>query len=108
MSADTAPVHPGTILAKELKETGISASDLARRLLVPDNRIYHIILGRRSVTADTALRLSKFFNTTPEYWLHLQASYELDVARQTVDEALKDIQPYKPKVVQAEMNLLTT
>ena len=106
MSAGTAPVHPGKILAKEMQAIGINASDLARRILVPDNRIYQLVHGRRSVTADTALRLGKVFNTTAEYWLHLQASYELDVARQEVDETLENIQPYSsPEAVQSEMTL---
>ena len=106
MSDGKKPVHPGEVLAEELTEIGINASDLARRLLVPNNRIYHIVQGRRSVTADTALRLAKVFNTTPEYWLNLQASYELDLARQEVDEILENIQPYSsPEAVQSKMNL---
>lgn len=86
------PIHPGEILADELEAIGISAVELANRLGIPDNRIYLIIKGQRGVTADTALRLGKFFETGPEFWLNLQKSYELDVARQKV--MLDDIVPY--------------
>lgn len=96
-------VHPGKILSEEMKSIGINASDLARRIVVPDNRIYQLVHGKRSLTADTALRLSKFFNTTPEYWMNLQAAYELKTAREAVNEVLQEIKPYKPKIVQSEM-----
>ena len=90
------PIHPGEILAEELEAINMTAMELARRLGVPDNRIYQIIHGKRSITADTALRLGKFFNTTAEYWLNLQKLYELDIARQEVSAALDLIQPFRP------------
>jgi addiction module HigA family antidote len=73
-------IHPGEILGDELKEIGISATELARQLDVPPNRITQIIQGKRSITGDTALRLAHWFGTDPQFWLNLQASYELDVA----------------------------
>ena len=69
--------------------------ELAERIQVPNNRIYQIIDGKRSITADTALRLGKFFNISPEFWLNLQKAYELDVARQQVGKRLETIQPYQ-------------
>lgn len=106
MSDCAEPVHPGKILSEELKAIGINAYDLARRISVPDNRIYHIVHGRRSVTADTALRLGKFFNTTGEYWLVLQARYDLYKVSQKADESLEAIQPYAPpEAVQSAMRL---
>jgi addiction module HigA family antidote len=73
-------IHPGEILADELTEIGISATELARQLAVPPNRITQIVQGKRSITGDTALRLAHWFGTNPQFWLNLQASYELDVA----------------------------
>ena len=89
------PIHPGEILADELNEIGMTAAVLAERLGVPKNRIYQIINEQRSITADTAMRLSIFFGTTAEFWLNLQKCYELDIARQNADN-LKHIRPYEP------------
>ena len=74
------PVHPGEILGEELQELGMSANALAKELGVPTNRITAILRGRRGVTADTALRLSCYFGTTPQLWLNLQQTFELRVA----------------------------
>lgn len=74
------PVHPGEILHEELEEIDMSASALAAALSVPPNRITEILNGRRGITADTALRLSRYFGTTPQLWLNLQMSFELRVA----------------------------
>jgi addiction module HigA family antidote len=90
------PIHPGEILVDELEEIGMRPVELAERLGVPDNRIYQILHGRRSITADTALRLGKFFNTGPEFWLNLQQAYELDVARHQIGGSLEKITPYQP------------
>ena len=95
MSDWKAPIHPGEILADELEELGMKPVELAARLGVPDNRIYQILHGRRRVTADTALRLGKFFNTGPEFWLNLQTAYELDVARGDLADSLQAITPYR-------------
>ena len=71
------PVHPGEILAEELEELGLSANAFAKALGVPTNRITAIINGQRGVTADTALRLARYFGTGPQVWLNLQKTYEL-------------------------------
>ncbi|MCP3931297.1 MAG: HigA family addiction module antidote protein, partial [Bacteroidetes bacterium] len=68
------PIHPGEILTDELAELGISAAELARQINVPANRISQILSGKRSVTADTALRIGKWFGTGPKIWLNLQQS----------------------------------
>ncbi len=74
------PVHPGEILREELEELGMSAKAIACELGVPQNRISDILRGRRGITADTALRLARYLNTTPQLWLNLQKAYELRVA----------------------------
>ena len=74
------PVHPGEILRDELEELGMSANAFAAALNVPANRISAILTGRRGVTADTALRLSRYLGTTPQVWLNLQKTFELRVA----------------------------
>jgi len=80
-----APIHPGYILETEfLDELGLSAYALAKALRVPVNRITGIVKGERAITADTALRLARYFDTTPEFWLNLQTHYDLVVtSRQT-------------------------
>ena len=88
------PIHPGEILADELEFIGINAGELAKKIDVPKNRIYQIVNGERSVTADTALRLGKFFGTGPRIWLNLKKAYELDVASKQIGNALKDIATY--------------
>jgi antitoxin HigA-1 len=75
------PIHPGEILTDELTELGISSAELARQINVPPNRISQILSGKRSITADTALRLGKWFGTGPKIWLNLQQAYDLDVAK---------------------------
>ena len=74
------PVHPGEILGEELEEIGLSANALAKALGVPTNRITAILKGQRGITADTALRLSRYFGTTPHLWQNLQKAFELRVA----------------------------
>ena len=76
------PVHPGEILLHDFMEPlGLSANALARALVVPPNRITGIINGQRSVSADSALRLARYFGTTAEFWMGLQKDYELQKAR---------------------------
>ena len=77
------PVHPGEILGDELEELGMSANSLAKALAVPTNRITGILNGQRGVTADTALRLARYFGTSPQLWLNLQNAFELRVAETT-------------------------
>lgn len=78
------PVHPGEILLEEfLKPLKISQNRLGRDLGVPAQRINEIIRARRAITVDTALRLAKYFGTTPQFWLNLQAHYDLEMAVET-------------------------
>ena len=91
------PVHPGEILAEELKELGMSASALAKALDVPTNRITAILKGQRGMTANTALRLSRYFGTTPQLWLNLQKTFELRVAEiESSKEIVERVQPRQP------------
>jgi len=89
------PIHPGEILADELKEIGMNGKELAQRLNLPFNRIYQILRGERSITASTALRLGEFFNGSPEIWLNLQKEYDLEMARKREGRELKKIKPLK-------------
>ena len=73
-------IHPGEHLAEQLEELGMSASELARQLRVPANRITLILKGQRAVTGDTALRLGHFFGTSAEFWMNLQKLFELRIA----------------------------
>jgi addiction module HigA family antidote len=76
-----APVHPGEVLLEEfLKPLGLSQNRLALNIGVPPRRVNEIVLGKRRVTAETALRLARYFDTTPQFWLGLQADFDLDVA----------------------------
>ena len=90
-----APIHPGEILGEELTEIGMKPVELANRIAVPNNRIYQILEGKRSITADTALRLGIFFNVSAEFWINLQKAYELDIARHQIGDALNAIRPYQ-------------
>lgn len=88
------PVHPGEILREELDTIGLSANALAKALGVPVNRITTILNGQRGVTADTALRLARYFGTTPQLWLNLQKTWELRRAEiQTGGEIAERIAP---------------
>jgi addiction module HigA family antidote len=78
------PIHPGEILADELAEIGITATELARQLNVPQNRITQIIAGKRAITGDTALRLGHWFGNSAEFWLNLQAAFDLRIAAAAV------------------------
>ena len=90
-----APVHPGEILLEQfLKPMGMSQNRLAIEISVPPRRINEIVKGNRRVTADTAMRLARFFSMTPQYWMGLQADYDLDVAQDELEE--KIIQEVRP------------
>jgi addiction module HigA family antidote len=83
------PVHPGEILLEEfLLPMGISQYRLARDISVPPRRINEIVHGKRSISADTALRLSRFFGTTERFWLNLQNQFDLDVERDRLGDRL--------------------
>jgi addiction module HigA family antidote len=90
---DIPPTHPGEHLFEFLEEFGISQYRLAKEIDVPPRRINEIIHGKRSVSADTALRLGRFFNTTPEFWMNLQTRYALQVERQRIESDLEGIHP---------------
>ena len=85
------PIHPGEILADELEELGLTSAELARTIEVPANRISQIITGKRNITADTALRLGRYFGTSAEFWMNLQKTYELDLARRELGAAIEAI-----------------
>jgi addiction module HigA family antidote len=74
------PIHPGEILAEELSELGVTATELARQIGVPANRITQIIQGKRAITGDTALRLGHWLEMAAQFWLNLQGTYDLRVA----------------------------
>jgi antitoxin HigA-1 len=83
------PVHPGEILLEEfLKPMGLSQSRLALDISVHPRRINEIVLGKRSITADTALRLARYFGNSPQFWLGLQADYDLDIAEDRLGDRL--------------------
>ena len=94
-SKKLSPVHPGEILQKEfLEPMGLSQNKLAMALHVPARRINEIVLGKRGVTADTALRLSRYFGMSPQFWLGLQMDYELDVAEDSLEGRIeKEVTP---------------
>jgi antitoxin HigA-1 len=89
------PVHPGKILEEEfLEPMGLSQNRLALALGVPARRINEIVLGKRGITADTALRLARYFKMSPQFWLGLQMDYELDLAEDILEGRLeKEIKP---------------
>ena len=91
------PVHPGELLDEELEELGLSANALAHALCVPTNRITAILKEQRGDTADTALRLSRYFGTTPMLWLNLQKTFELRRAEIESGAEIADrVQPREP------------
>ena len=92
------PVHPGEVLKAEfLDEIGVSAYALAKALRVPANRITAIVNGERAITAETALRLARFFGTTDSFWMNLQSNYELAVARQKDAARIRqEVGPHRP------------
>ncbi len=85
-------IHPGEVLQEEfLAPQGISQNALGRAIGVPPRRINEIVHGKRAITADTALRLARYFGTTPEFWMSLQDDYELEEARRNLGETLEQI-----------------
>ena len=89
--------HPGVVLAEDfLKPMGISANQLALRTRMPATRVGQIVHGRRSVTTDTALRLARFFGTSAEFWLNLQAAYDLSKGRLELEGRIaRDVEPWR-------------
>ena len=90
------PIHPGEILLEEfLKPMGLSQNRMAMDIHVPARRINEIVHGKRRITADTALRLSRFFGNSPQFWLGLQMDYDLDVAEDSLKDRLdREVHPY--------------
>ena len=95
-------IHPGEILSEDfLKPMGLSAYRLAKGANIDQTRISEIIRGKRSITADTALRLARFFGNSPEFWLNLQAHYDLEQKKREMEKDLKKIRPYTRQSAQA-------
>lgn len=93
---DFPPIHPGEILREEfLAPLGISQYRLAKEIHVPPRRINEIVLEKRGISADTALRLGRYFGTTAQLWSNLQARYDLEVAREAIEDTLaQEIKPF--------------
>ena len=95
------PITPGEILLEEfLNPMGISQYRLAKEINVPAQRISEIVAGKRSITADTDLRLCRFFGLSSGYWLRAQAAYDTEVAERTIGPMLKNIKPWSESVAQ--------
>lgn len=100
-------VHPGAVLKDELDELGISATEFARQIEVPPNRVSQILAGKRAITGDTALRFGHWFGTDPQFWLNLQAQFELVEADRATGEAIRHLptkdafaaRPEQPRLV---------
>jgi len=90
-----AAIHPGEHLAEELAALGMSASELARKLGVPPNRVTAILNGQRGITGDTALRLAHFFGTSAQFWLNLQGLYDLRVAERKAGKSIRALPALK-------------
>jgi antitoxin HigA-1 len=84
-------VHPGAILKDELDELGITPTEFARQIDVPPNRVSQIIAGKRAITGDTALRFGHWFGVDPQFWINLQAQFELAVAAKETGEAIRHL-----------------
>ena len=87
----TRAVHPGEILKGELEELGITPTAFARDIAVPPNRVSQIIAGKRSITGDTALRFGHWFGADPQFWINLQAQYDLFRAHKAAGVAIRDL-----------------
>ncbi len=96
MTDKLSPIHPGEVLLEEfIKPMNLSQNRLAIDIGVDARRINEIVLGKRAVTADTALRLSRFFGNSPQFWLGLQSQYDLDVAEDLLGKRLdREVRPY--------------
>lgn len=94
MNEKLAPIHPGEVLMEDFIEGfGITQHKLAVSIGVPPRRINEIVHGKRAITADTALRLGKYFGVTPQFWLNLQTHYDLDLAEDRVAGQIEAIEP---------------
>ena len=95
-------VHPGLVLKDELAELNITPTEFARQIDVPPNRVSQIISGKRAITGDTALRLGHWFGTDPQFWINLQAQYELAVAGKETGDVIKRLPTKASLPVQLE------
>lgn len=96
MKRDFEPIHPGEVLLEELlKPMGISQYQLAKTIGVPARRINEIVHGKRAVTPDTGLRLSRAFGLSPSFWVTMQARYDLEIAKDQLEDVLANIEPIK-------------
>ena len=87
-------MHPGEILKETLQDLGITMNALAREIHVPANRVSAIVAGQRAITGETALRLARYFGTTPAYWINVQAHYDLETARDAwEDKVALEVRP---------------
>lgn len=93
-------VHPGTVLKDELEELKVTPTEFARQIDVPPNRVSQIITGKRSITGDTALRFGHWFGTDPQFWLNLQAQYDLAIADKQTGETIRHL-PTKASLPEA-------
>jgi addiction module HigA family antidote len=92
-------IHPGEILLEEfLKPMGITAYRLSKETKIDQTRISGIIKGKRSLSVDTALRFSKFFGNSPEFWINLQSHFEIEKKKREMDRELKKIKPFIPQM----------
>ena len=91
------PIHPGEILADELETLGITPTELARQIRVPPNRISQIINAKRAISGDTALRLAHWFGMNPQFWMNLQALYDMRLAEKEAGPEIKAL-PRKPVI----------
>ena len=100
MAKKLSPITPGEILLEEfLEPIGISQAKLARDLKVPPNRINQIINGKREITADTALRLGKYFGIEPEFWLNLQMRFNMKIVKEKAGKQIeREVKQYIPRV----------
>ena len=80
------PIQPGEILSDEIEELGMSIAVFARTIQIPDNRLYRLIAGKGNIIAELALRLSRYFGTTADFWMKLQKVYDLDLARKEIGD----------------------
>jgi addiction module HigA family antidote len=85
------PIHPGEILVDELEELSVSPTELSRQIRVPANRISQIINGKRAITGDTALRLGHWFGTSPQFWMNLQALYDVRMAEREAGTEIRTL-----------------
>ena len=90
------PIHPGEVLLHEyLEPLGVTQHRLALAIGVPPRRVNEIVHGKRRITADTALRMARYFGTTERFWLNLQGRYDVEIERDRLTEALDEIQPLR-------------